>query len=253
MSTPRILVYLLRRDLRLIDNPILHEIGKSCQQSHQPYTHLLPLYIFPAQQLEVSGFLSAGYERSPFPEARSKSAGFWRCGPHRAKFLAESVWDMKRSLEGVGNGLEIRVGMVGQVMKEVLEAYKNDDTQGEIVGVWMTSEEGVEEKQEERDVRRVVEGDGKTFKLWTDEKYYIDEYVSFRNIFYIILLTSEAATFPFVIPVTFQMFSRLTENKLNLCEMPLGVLYQLLADCPLFHRLYLLSQHLLLSLVLLTV
>ena len=177
MSTPRILVYLFRRDLRLKDNPILHEIGKSYEQSHQPYTHLLPLYVFPAQQLEVSGFLSSHNERSPFPEARSKAAGFWRCGPHRAKFLAESVWDIKKALEGIGSGLEIRVGLVGQVMKEILEFYGNNSSLGEISSVWMTSEEGVEEQQEERDVRRIVEGNGKIFKLWTDEKYYIDEYV----------------------------------------------------------------------------
>jgi len=176
MSTPRILIYLLRRDLRLADNPVFHELSKSFQQSPNPYTHLLPLYIFPAQQLEVSGFLTSESDRSPFPEARSTTGGFWRCGPHRAKFLAESVWDLRKSLENVGNGLEIRVGLVGQVVKEVLEAYRVNSRQGEVVGVWMTEEEGVEEKREERDVRRVVEGEGKRFEMWTDEKYYIDEY-----------------------------------------------------------------------------
>ena len=119
--------------------------------------------------------MAPGSDRSPFPEARS-SAGFWRCGPHRAKFLAESVWDLKKSLEKAGSGLEIRVGLVGQVVKDVLKAYKLDSKRGEVVTVWMTDEEGVEEKREERDVRRVVEGEGKTFRLWTDEKYYIDEY-----------------------------------------------------------------------------
>lgn len=176
MSTPRILIYLLRRDLRIKDNPILQEISKAYHQSHQAYTHLLPIYVFPAQQLEVSGFLSSDSEQSPFPEARSPSGGFWRCGHHRAKFVAESVWDLKKSLEGVGSGLEIRVGLVGQVVKEMLDAYKEDDTAGEIVSVWMTSEEGVEEEREERDVRRSVASAGKDFKIWVDEKYYIDEY-----------------------------------------------------------------------------
>jgi deoxyribodipyrimidine photo-lyase len=40
----------------------------------------------------------------------------------------------------------------------------------------MTSEEGVEEKREERDVRRAVEEADKDFRLWKDEKYFIDEY-----------------------------------------------------------------------------
>ena len=176
MSTPRILIYLFRRDLRVADNPILHEISRSYQQSQHPFTHLLPIYVFPAQQVEVSGFLSSEFERSPFPEARSNAAGFWRCGPHRAQFLAESVWDLKKSLEGVGSGLEIRIGMAGQVIKEIFDAYKRDSYSGEVVGVWMTSEEGVEEQREEKDVRQATEGAGQSFKLWTDEKYYIDEY-----------------------------------------------------------------------------
>lgn len=173
MSSPRVLVYLLRRDLRFADNPIFFEISKVFQQSQTTYTHLLPVYVFPAQQIEVSGFLNSDSDRSPFPEARSKVAGFWRCGPHRAKFLAESVWDLKQSLIDIGSGLEIRVGMVGQVVREILTASKNDNA--EIAGVWMTREEGVEEKREEQDVRRAAEESGVAFKSWADEKYYIDE------------------------------------------------------------------------------
>ena len=174
MSSPRVLIYLLRRDLRFADNPILNEVSKTFQQSQHPYTHFLPVYIFAAQQIEVSGFLSPGSERSPFAEARSNAAGFWRCGHHRSRFLAESVWDLKKSLEVAGNGLEIRVGMVGQVIREMLEGFKKEST--EVVGVWMTDEEGAEEKREERDVKKAAEGAGTKFRLWTDEKYYVDEY-----------------------------------------------------------------------------
>ena len=175
MSSPRVLIYLLRQDLRIADNPILHEICKSGQQSRCTYTHLLPVYCFPAQQIEVSGFLSSESERSPHPEARSQVAGFWRCGQHRARFVAESVWDLKKSLESIGSGLEIRVGMLGQVVKDMLDAFGRTDS--EVIDVWMTAEEGVEEKREERDVRKAVKAVGKEFKLWVDEKYYIDEYV----------------------------------------------------------------------------
>ena len=173
MTAPRVLIYLLRRDLRLSDNPVFSEIAKSFQQSQHPYTHLLPVYVFAAQQIEVSGFLTSESERSPFPEARSVAAGFWRCGPHRATFLAESVWDLKKSLGKVGSGLEIRVGMAGQVIKDMLEAFKKQDT--EVVSVWMTDEEGIEEKKEERDVKEAAQNADTEFKLWTDEKYFIDE------------------------------------------------------------------------------
>ncbi|KAL9592289.1 MAG: hypothetical protein Q9179_006862, partial [Wetmoreana sp. 5 TL-2023] len=172
MSSSRVLIYLLRRDLRVADNPILHETARITQQSQYPFTHFLPVYIFAAQQIEVSGFLSPDSERSPFPEARSPAGGFWRCGPHRAKFLAESVWDVKKGLEKVGSGLAIRVGMVGQVLKELLDAFKQANT--EVAGVWMTEEEGVEEKREERDIKRAAEEAKTEFKLWVDEKYYVD-------------------------------------------------------------------------------
>ena len=174
MSSSRVLIYLLRRDLRLADNPIFNDISKTFQQSQHPYTHLLPVYVFAAQQIEVSGFLASESERSPFPEARSNAGGFWRCGPHRAKFLAESVWDLKQSLGRVESGLEIRVGLVGNVVKELLNAFKAENT--EVAAVWMTEEEGVEEKREERDARKAATGAGVDFRLWTDEKYYIDEY-----------------------------------------------------------------------------
>ena len=175
MASARVLIYLLRRDLRLADNPVFHDVAKSAHQSQQPFTHLLPVYVFAAQQIEVSGFLSSESDRSPYPEARSVSAGFWRCGPHRATFLAESVWDLRRSLESIGSGLEIRVGLAGLVIKQMLEAFEKENT--EVVGVWMTEEEGVEEKREERDIRKAAENAGTEFKLWTDEKYYIDESV----------------------------------------------------------------------------
>lgn len=177
MSPPRILVYLLRRDLRFADNPVFYEIIKAHQQSHHSYTHLLPIYVFSAQQIEVSGFLSSSEEKSPYPEARSQVGGFWRCGQHRAKFLAECVYDLKQTLQGAGNSLEVRVGMVGDVVKSLLEAYKEDKDRGEIVEVWMTSEDGVEERREERDTEQVCSDNETKFKLWQDEKYFIDEYV----------------------------------------------------------------------------
>ena len=173
MSSPRVLIYLLRRDLRLRDNPVFNEVAKSFSQSHHPYTHFLPIYVFAAQQIEVSGFLSSEADKSPYPEARSNVAGFWRCGPHRSKFLAESVWDLRTSLEKVGSGLEIRVGLLGQVLNDLLQAFKKDST--DVEAVWMTEEEGVEEKREETDVRRITEEAGAKFKLWTDEKYFVDE------------------------------------------------------------------------------
>lgn len=169
-SNPRVLVYILRRDLRVRDNPIFHEVSKLASQSHVPFTHLLPIYIFSAQQIEVSGFLAPGQAKSPYPEARSPVGGFWRCGHQRARFLAESVWDVKTQLEKLGSSLHLRVGTVADVTRDLLEKMG-----GQVGEVWLTSEEGVEEKREERDVRNAVKQAGAKFRLWKDEKYLIDD------------------------------------------------------------------------------
>ncbi len=197
---PRILLYILRRDIRLSDNPVFasasrqvtrqpesipsdtHRRDDSLTSEHRStFTHLLPVYVFNARQVEVSGFLSSPSDKSPYPEARSQVAKIWRCGPHRAKFIAEGTWDLKRTLEGLGcgSGLQIRVGMVGDVVKNVLEYYsKSGGSKGEISGVWMTADESPEEKEEENTVKGIAEQNGVDFKLWNDEKYFIDEYVS---------------------------------------------------------------------------
>ena len=175
MASPRILIYLLRRDLRLADNPVFH--AASTAHSQSPHTHLLPLYVFTPPQVEVSGFLASASTPSPYPTARSAVGGFWRCGKHRAKFLAESIWDLHDALREVGSGLSVRVGTAKDVVKGLLDEYaEGGDSKGEVVGVWMTGEEAVEEKREESEVRELVEARGKEFKLWSDEKYFVDEY-----------------------------------------------------------------------------
>ena len=207
-SSPSVLIYLLRRDLRVADNPIFCEISKAYgqwQKSSRPkassgtqngssdegvrlnlddlsvkpkspnhFTHLLPLYVFPAQQVEVSGFL-APETKSPYPEARSQVGNFWRCGPHRAKFLGETLWNLKDNLKKNGSDLVLRAGLVADVTSSLMQELKEKGT--EVSAVWMTAEEGVEEKREEREIRRMVQDAGKNFKLWADEKYFVDEYV----------------------------------------------------------------------------
>lgn len=170
----RILIYLLRRDLRVADNPVFHEISKLASQSHCPFTHVLPLYVVPAQQVEVSGFINDPSKKSPYPEARSEVGNFWRCGIHRAQFLAQSLWDLKGDLETKGSNLVIRAGMVGDVLQNLLSSFK-EDSESSVSAVWMTEEEGVEEKREERDVRRAAQKHDVDFKLYLDEKYFIDD------------------------------------------------------------------------------
>jgi deoxyribodipyrimidine photo-lyase len=163
------LIYILRRDLRLEDNPIFDTVSQL-----KRFKHFLPLYVFPAHQVEVSGFIPDGSEeKSPYPEARSIVGKFWRCGPYRAKFLGESVWELKEVLEKLGSGLNLRVGLVPEVVDELIAGLKE---RGESVeAVWMTNEEGIEENKEQKQVRELCEEKRVEFKEWKDEKYFVDE------------------------------------------------------------------------------
>jgi deoxyribodipyrimidine photo-lyase len=148
-----------------------------------PFTHFLPVYVFPPRQIEVSGFLSSPSEKSPYPEARSRIAKVWRTGPHRAKFIGQGVWDLKQQLEGLecDSGLEIRVGIVAEVVSQILDSYSQldgeENSRPKITGVWMTDDDGTEEKDEAKAVEKVAARNDIPFKLWADEKYFIDECV----------------------------------------------------------------------------
>ncbi|KAK6516231.1 hypothetical protein TWF506_006140 [Arthrobotrys conoides] len=212
----------IRRELRLTDNPILHHISELLSKNRTPFTHLLPVYVFPARQIEISGFLSSDAEiidgstnditsasipkttskvESPYPPARSVVGQFPRCGPHRAQFWAESVWDFKTSLESIGSGLAIRVGRIDDILENILDYFKSGKgnhsagVKCEVVGVWITAEEGVAEKTDERNVFRVAGMKGVSIRTWKDEKFLVDD----RDLIYMT---------PKEIPDTFSEFKK---------------------------------------------
>ncbi|KAF2655787.1 cryptochrome [Lophiostoma macrostomum CBS 122681] len=204
-TRPRILLYILRRDIRLSDNPIFHHASLFAPTNNntttskpsesrdredsvlsdrfsQDYTHLLPVYIFPANQVEVSGFLRNSSDSSPYPEARSQLAKVWRTGPHRAKFIADGLWNLKETLEGLscGSSLEVRVGLVAEVVEHILDWYapetdEEKDQGADVAGIWLTADEGTEERKQEDEVRTLAEQRGMEFKVWKNETYYVDD------------------------------------------------------------------------------
>lgn len=163
-----IAIYLVRRDLRVSDNPILSHLTSA----DHGFTHVLPVYVFPANQMEISGLIKDG-SSSPYPEARSQVGGYWRCGPHRARFIGQAVWNLKESLESLGLGLVLRAGMPGDVILQLIQGLQ--EKQHKVGAVWMIGEEGVEEQRDERAISSACEEQGVELKLWTDEKYFVDE------------------------------------------------------------------------------
>lgn len=177
------IIYLPRNDLRLFDNPVIQEVSRAYGTSAPPFTHFLPIYVFRAKQIELSGLIPecnapSSTLTSPYPEARSRIAGLWRCGQHRARFLAESVWDLKTTFEQRGCGLVIRAGTLEDVIRDAFQYIDQSQSHPhkvEIGGVWMTQEHGFEEQQEESAVKRLVEASGREFRLFDNNKYLVEE------------------------------------------------------------------------------
>jgi deoxyribodipyrimidine photo-lyase len=73
MST-KILIYLLRHDLRLFDNLVFQEISRTYDALGSSLTHLLPIYVFRADQIETSGFVFNCEDLASAPETRYAEA-----------------------------------------------------------------------------------------------------------------------------------------------------------------------------------
>jgi deoxyribodipyrimidine photo-lyase len=145
-------VLFVRRDLRLANNPILHHLSVDIPGviKYTP-THLLVVYVLPPDQVETSGLLKAG-EASPYPPALSENSHAWRTGLHRVRFLAESVWDMKESLEELGMGLIIRVGSFPEVLESINSHYSRLKYGPQVSEVYIAKGYSVDELREEREL-----------------------------------------------------------------------------------------------------
>ncbi len=58
--------------------------------------------------------------------------------------------------------------MIREVLTQLLES---EDVELKVDAVWMTGEEGDEEKKEERDFKYACAKNEVEFKVWVDEKY----------------------------------------------------------------------------------
>ena len=178
MTVNKLLIYLPRRDLRVADNAILHHLASTTDHG---FTHLLPIYIFPRHQIELSGLVEAG-KQCPFPPAQSAVGKFWRCGPHRTRFLAQSVWNLKDNLEAHGSGLIIRAGDPVEILDSLFQHLKKTGDM-QISAVCMTGDVAYEEIREQDSVAAKCAELGVDFNLCPDEKYFIDEYVLYASAF----------------------------------------------------------------------
>jgi deoxyribodipyrimidine photo-lyase len=130
--------------------------------------------------MDVSGFIKDLERKQLYPVSTSRVGNFSRCGPHRAKFIAESVWDLKTSLKSLNSDLLLRVGEHNEVVEDQIKAFQDRDI--EVGAVWMTGLVGSEELEQERKVSETCEALGVECKIWPDVKYFIDDRdLNFQN------------------------------------------------------------------------
>lgn len=173
MSEERVVIYLVRRDLRVADNHILHLLSRHNINDECSYTHLLPVYVLPPDQVETSGLLKNG-ERSPYPRAVSENSGVWKCGLHRVKFLAEAIWDMKERLEELDNGLIIRVGRFYDILESIFKHYSSDKSGPQISSVWIARGHTPEQISEQQEVYTACYNFGIDYVKFRDREPFVD-------------------------------------------------------------------------------
>ncbi|KAF6001014.1 hypothetical protein CCYA_CCYA17G4309 [Cyanidiococcus yangmingshanensis] len=133
-----------RSDLRLDDNPALSaalEEGSS----------VLPVYCFDPRQFGKTSF------------------GFEKTGRYRARFLIESVADLRNALKKKGNNLLIRIGKPEEVLPDLCRKY-------EIKKVLFHQEVTFEELEcEEAVTRRLEEMKIEVRPFWTNTLYAVED------------------------------------------------------------------------------
>ncbi|MBI1225442.1 MAG: DASH family cryptochrome [Bacteroidetes bacterium] len=90
-----------RQDLRLHDNEALTEAIQHCDK-------IIPVYVF-----DERVFLG-----------KTRQFGFEKTGKFRAKFILESVEDLRQSLRKLGSDLVVRIGKPEAIIFELAQQYK---------------------------------------------------------------------------------------------------------------------------------
>lgn len=111
-----------RNDLRIHDNEALSKAAE--------FEQVIPVYIFDPQHFAESSY------------------GFPKTGPHRTRFLLESLQNLRGQLRAIGSDLTIRRGKTEDVMQQLVSRYQVDTiiVQKEVTAEEVSTEEAVRER-----------------------------------------------------------------------------------------------------------
>ena len=124
-------------DLRVHDNPALHKTAELARNNGQ--RGILPVFCF---------------DPRTFGDDARSSFGSLKCGPKRAKFILESVADLRKQLEDRGSGLIVAHGKPEDVMLNIMS--KVDDKKEVVPRVVCQEEVCPEELSVDKAIRAAI-------------------------------------------------------------------------------------------------
>ena len=166
-------IHWFRQDLRLLDNPALNRAIQNSNKSlpkNDISNGIVPIYCFDPRFV-------GGNTMTPF--------GSQKCSARRAKFLLETVEDLRQNLEKKGSGLVVAYGKTEDIMAGLLKAIDVEVSNAE-QGAGIEPNVCVQEEpaSEEYAVDKAVKRALKTFKkdasgsletVWAATLYDIDD------------------------------------------------------------------------------
>lgn len=150
LSSKRTIVW-LRNDQRIIDNPIIHEAVKIKEPT-------VLLYCFDPRHFDKT-------DEYKFP----------KCGVYRAKFMTESIKDLRKSLENIGANLLVALDKPENIIPKLLQEADIEGT------VLVQHESAYEELQVENNVRKKILENGGLLKTFRGNTLYHKDDLPFAD------------------------------------------------------------------------
>jgi deoxyribodipyrimidine photo-lyase len=142
MNNTKILIW-YRNDLRIHDHELLYKAVKTQGQ-------IIPFYCFDERQFGVTSF------------------GFPKTGSFRAKFLVESITNLRESLQKLGSDLIVRKGLPEEIIPEICQEFK-------ITTVYFFSEVTSEEITVEKKLKFALKQNNiKVKSFWNATLYHVE-------------------------------------------------------------------------------
>lgn len=142
-----------RNDLRLRDNEVLRRAIDATRSN--PGVQVLPIFIFDSRQFRITKF------------------GSRKTGAFRARFLRESVQNLRVNLEGIGSGLFVGHGKPEEVLPKFLKEY---GVSGRSTSVYFQQEVTSEEEKVQHEVRLALEKMGaKVESVWGSTLFHLND------------------------------------------------------------------------------